>query len=456
MSWELVSGFVLTWLPNLAILTLMNQFLTSIPALAWLMPIIMLWGQIKSFALNSIRLVIVETQVSGIASIALLQYLRLHGKRLPSNVLKYASTWAYSQSRKGSGILLFEGSRDLPTQWYWHKGNVFTVTEKRGQDKERGVMVENLTVLLYLRGTINIEELLKEAVSWYENREKITVEAIKSPRFYVRRFIGKNDPVFAGEKAGNSIAPAPAMAEEDWKFARLLNYSLADLGYASKLFFYVFNENARKVYDDVARWLKSKEWYEDKGLLHRRGSLLFGPAGSGKSSLIRKVGQSLDLPVFSFELSTMTDPQLINFWDSARCSSPCIVVMEDIDTVFNKREPATANIKLSFECLLNCISGVEPAEGVYLFVTTNRLDHLDDALGIPNAKGVSTRPGRLDTCFEMGEITLAEKAQIAAHFLKDYPMEAETIIEKSNGCTAAQFSDMCSQKALEMHWEGNK
>lgn len=437
----------------------MNQLTSlasSLPFLAFLVPMFMAWGQIKGFLLNVVRLVLVETQVSGIASTALLQYLRLHGKRMPTNVLKYASMWVYAQSRKGMGILLFEGSRDLPTQWYWFKGNAFTVTEKRGQDKERGITIENLTSLRYLRGTIDAEALLNEAITWYENRDKVSQAAIKTPRFYVRRFIGRGADAATANLTGEAKMGAQSvpvgMADEDWKFSHLLNYSIGDLGYSATLFFYVFNQNAQKIHDDVARWLKSKEWYEQKGLLHRRGSLLFGPAGSGKSSLIRKVGQSLDLPVFAFELSTMTDQQLIGFWDEARRSGPCIIVMEDIDTVFHKREPANPNIKLSFECLLNCISGVEPAEGVYLFITTNKLEELDDALGVPNERGVSTRPGRLDTCFHMGEITVDEKKQIASHFLGEHPEVGAHLIEESNGCTAAQFSDMCSQKALELHW----
>jgi len=93
-----------------------------------------------------------------------------------------------------------------------------------------------------------------------------------------------------------------------------------------------------------------------------------------------------------------------------------------------------------------------PSEGVYLCVTTNRLDYLDEALGIPNERGVSTRPGRLDTCFEIGNIDEKQKRDIAAHFLDGHSKDIERLIKESNGCTAAQFNDVCSQRALELYW----
>ncbi len=437
----------------------MNQFFTSIPYLAWLAPLVLMWQQVKSFLQSLIRLVIVETHVSGPASQPVQLYLNQHAKKAPTNVTKYSSTWLYIKLLKGSGIVLFEGVRDLPIQWYWYRGTIVTLTDKRGTDKERGVTIDNMVQLRYLRGTLDAVKMLGEAVEWYRTRDETAINTTsKTPRFFVRRYIGRGggQDVTPGSvqsmKADAAREARLGQGDEDHRLAKLINYQQTDIGYADRLFFHVFNDNAKGILSDVTRWLKSREWYQEKGLLWRRGSLLFGPPGSGKSSLIRKVGQALDLPVLSFELSTMTDSQFIAYWDEARRHEPCIIVMEDIDTVFHKRAPANENIKLSFECVLNCISGVEPAEGVYLFITTNKLEELDEALGVPNSKGVSTRPGRLDTCFHMGEITLEEKRQIATHFLDAQPEIGARLIEESNGCTAAQFSDMCSQKALELHW----
>lgn len=437
----------------------MNQLtslMPSLPFLALLAPILLFWTQAKDLVVKVVRLVIVEAQIEQGASKAVLYYLREKGKRAPTNVIKYMSTWEYIKAQ-GLKMVAFEGVRDLKNQWYWFEGNLITVSDKRGNDKVSGISYQECITLRYLRWTVNVEDLICRSIQWYEDKDSLNALR-QSPRFHVVRFVGQtrredgSAPLSNGSNHTKEIE-AQRSSDEDWKHTRLLNYSISDIGYSKREFFHVFNENATKIKQDVTRWLNAKKWYEEKGLLFRRGSLLFGPPGSGKSSLIRKIGQALDLPVLSFELSTMNDQQFIEFWSNARQAQPCIVVMEDIDTVFNKRQPANANIKLSFECLLNCISGVEPAEDIYLFVTTNKLEYLDEALGIPNEKGVSTRPGRLDTCFHMGDISLDEKQQIVKHFLNEYPEVGSRLIEESNGCTAAQFSDMCSQKALELYWE---
>jgi ATPase family protein associated with various cellular activities (AAA) len=430
----------------------LTTLIPSLPFLAILAPIALCWAQVKNFLTNTLRLFLVEAQVHNDASKAVLYFLREHGKRAPTNVAKYLTNWEYIKKTGRLKMVVFEGTRDLKSQWYWFEGNVIMISDKRGVDKETGIGTEAAITVRYLRGTVDIEDMICRAVKWYEDRDSLdTVRAV--PRFIVTRFVGKRQDVREDSPSSfGTNSRAMSTPDEDWKYSRLINYAVDDIGYAKRDFFYIFNDNARLIKDDVTRWLDAKTWYQDKGLLFRRGSLLFGAPGSGKSSLIRKIGQSLDLPVFSFELATMDDTQFITFWAQSRQCQPCIVVMEDIDTVFNKRAPANANIRLSFECLLNCISGVEPAEGIYLFVTTNRLECLDDALGIPNEKGVSTRPGRLDTCFHMGDITLTEKREIVKHFLAEYPAVGEYLIETSNGCTAAQFSDMCAQKALELYW----
>jgi SpoVK/Ycf46/Vps4 family AAA+-type ATPase len=69
------------------------------------------------------------------------------------------------------------------------------------------------------------------------------------------------------------------------------------------------------------------------------GVCLAGPPGTGKSSLARGVAQQFGLPLYAVELATMTDRDLIRAWQRARNDAPAVVLIEDVDTVFEGRKP---------------------------------------------------------------------------------------------------------------------
>ena len=439
----------------------MQSLLTSVPFLAFLVPLIALWDQLKELCTKLIRLLIVEVKIDGDAARAVTYWLAAHGKSLPTNIVRYDTQSDYVITKKKVRLVLFQILAGLKSQLFWVRGTLVSLSDLRGKDKETDMQVDLSSSLRFVRGTLDYEKLVVDAVNWYESKWDDRTAKQAATRFGICRRMGnagqtsENPHRYDSSPSEKNAAVNREMSariNESADHNRLVNYRREELGYSKKEFFYVFNETTQRIHDDVDRWLKSKEWHEQRGLLHRRGGLLWGPPGSGKTAAIRKVAQKLDLPIYLFELNTMTDSDFIHSWDSSAGNGPCIIVFEDIDCTFKKRENISKTSKLSFECVLNCISGVQPAEGVYLFVTTNRLDYLDEALGIPDPNGVSTRPGRLDTCFEIGQIDEKQKREIAAHFLTEYPEIIESLIESSNGCTAAQFNDLCSQKALALYW----
>lgn len=443
--------------------SLTQQLVSYFPYLAILVPLITMWSQIRVFLAKLVRLFILETQVTGNAARAITFYLKMNAKTLPSNIKKYSSVHEYVVKEKANRLVVYESAESLRNQLYRIGGKIIMLSDLSGENGnsghkgDMGTIREDTVVIRHLRGTLNIEKMIIDAVDWYENVHKQSDDASKrNSRFYITRLVGqKSSEQPGGSRLGYNDAPqtVKSAGPDAYKFSRLLKYKLEELGYSSKEFFYVFNNRTNVVLNDVKKWLSSKDWYADKGLLWRRGCLLYSKPGTGKSSLIRKVGQACDLPVRVFELSTFTNDHLLKYWEESRNAAPCIVVMEDIDAVFNKRTPVNENCELSFDCLLNCISGVEPGEGIYLFVTANDITKVDDALGVPRTDGFSTRPGRLDSCVGLEDITLEEKRHIANHFLKDWPDEIETLIVEANGCTAAQFTDLCSQRALKHYWE---
>lgn len=193
------------------------------------------------------------------------------------------------------------------------------------------------------------------------------------------------------------------------------------------------------------RWFASQEWHALRGIPWRRGWLLTGPAGTGKSSLAKAVAQTLGIPVYQFYLSTMTDQEFIREW--ANMEKPCMPVFEDFDAVFNGRTPV-GECELTFDCVLNQISGISSMDGVFLIVTSNHPETIDPAMGI-QVNGVSSRPGRLDTVIEIGPLDAECRRRFAQHVLADWPDSIDQAVEAGEGMTAAQFQELLIQQAFK-------
>ncbi|KAF8625116.1 hypothetical protein AX15_005540 [Amanita polypyramis BW_CC] len=203
--------------------------------------------------------------------------------------------------------------------------------------------------------------------------------------------------------------------------------------------------------NDAKDFLKSEKWYADRGIPFRRGYLLHGVPGSGKSSLIHAIAGELmlDIYVVSLSASWISDSTLNTLM--GRVPARCILLLEDLDAAFTRstsrdktsrddkedkdKDPnssspnnpgaSTSNRSgrrrgrsgdqlsdvntLSLSGLLNALDGVAAAEGRVLFATTNHLERLDPAL---------SRPGRMDVWVEFKN---ASKWQAEALFRNFFP-----------------------------------
>jgi SpoVK/Ycf46/Vps4 family AAA+-type ATPase len=120
--------------------------------------------------------------------------------------------------------------------------------------------------------------------------------------------------------------------------------------------------------------------------------------------------------------------------------------------------------RLSFDCLLNCLDGVEKSNGVFTVITTNHIDKLDPALGQPRTKDdgtvefISTRPGRVDKAIELGHMDDADKLRLARRIFFDNEVGYRQICqllerEPNRRETPAQFQERCAQLALDLLWQ---
>lgn len=156
------------------------------------------------------------------------------------------------------------------------------------------------------------------------------------------------------------------------------------------------NEGAKaELLHDINAFLNGRQWYAERGIPWRRGILLEGPPGTGKTSLIFAIAGELRRPVYLVNPSTINgDAHLQTAMTGAKNG---ILVLEDIDAAFAARERAIApdnpsaafsmRETISLSGLLNAIDGIGAQDGRILFLTSNHPDALDAAL---------LRPGRVD------------------------------------------------------------
>jgi chaperone BCS1 len=211
------------------------------------------------------------------------------------------------------------------------------------------------------------------------------------------------------------------------------------------------SKDMHKIVKDVRFWLKHREWYTERDITHRRGFLLHGKPGNGKTSIIRAIAEDLDLIVHNFDLSSMDNQEFINAWQISKEDGCRIVLLEDFDTVFEGRQNICDSSDLTFDTILSAIDGIEREDGLLLFVTTNFIDKIDPALGVVDINGMSSRPGRIDKCVEIGPPDFEGRFKIALRILKDISL-AEEVATLGENDSGAQIQERAISKALSLLW----
>lgn len=174
----------------------------------------------------------------------------------------------------------------------------------------------------------------------------------------------------------------------------------------------ILDKSARDdIVEDVRLFLESRGYYQDLGVPYRRGFLLHGPPGCGKSSLVMALAGELRLAICLLSLSnrSLDDESLMSLLNTAPMRS--IVLMEDIDRAFSH------DSRVTMSGILNALDGVGAQEGRIVFMTTNHVERLDAAL---------IRPGRADVKVEIGYVSHTQASQLFAKF---YPLSSKRIRE---------------------------
>ncbi|XP_043681669.1 mitochondrial chaperone BCS1 [Vespula pensylvanica] len=173
---------------------------------------------------------------------------------------------------------------------------------------------------------------------------------------------------------------------------------------------------SERILNDCKDFIDTPSWYSDRGIPYRRGYLLYGPPGCGKSSFITALAGELERGICVLNLSErgLTDDRLNHLL--AVAPQQTIILLEDIDAAFVSREESKevkaaydGLNRVTFSGLLNCLDGVASTEARILFMTTNYLERLDPAL---------VRPGRVDVKEYIGWCSCTQVEQMFLRFYK--------------------------------------
>ena len=213
-------------------------------------------------------------------------------------------------------------------------------------------------------------------------------------------------------------------------------------------------EEAKENLKEVVDFLKNPKKYEEIGAQLPKGVLLVGPPGTGKTLLAKAVAGEAGVPFFSISGSEFVEmfvgrgaAKVRDLFKQAREKAPCIVFIDEIDTIGKKRDGSGLSGNDEREQTLNQLlaemDGFDGSKGVVLLAATNRDEILDPAL---------TRPGRFDRRIPVELPDLRGREEILRLHAKKVKCSDDinfnVIARASAGASGAELANIVNESAL--------
>ena len=213
---------------------------------------------------------------------------------------------------------------------------------------------------------------------------------------------------------------------------------------------------------EVVDFLKSPQKYTKVGARIPKGVLLVGPPGTGKTLLAKAVAGEAGVPFFSISGSDFVEmfvgvgaSRVRDLFEEAKKNAPCIVFIDEIDTIGKKRDSAGVGGNDEREQTLNQLltemDGFDGSKGVVILAATNRTETLDPAL---------LRPGRFDRRIPVELPDLEGREAILKVHAKKVKLgdnvDFHAIARAAAGASGAELANMVNEAALRAVRDGRK
>ena len=213
-------------------------------------------------------------------------------------------------------------------------------------------------------------------------------------------------------------------------------------------------EEAKEALSEIVDFLHDPTKYNQIGAHMPKGALLVGPPGTGKTLLAKAVAGEAEVPFFSIAGSEFVEmfvgmgaSKVRDLFKQANEKAPCIVFIDEIDTIGKKRDAGAIGGNDEREQTLNQLltemDGFDGSRGVVILAATNRPDVLDPAL---------LRPGRFDRRVPVELPDLAGREAIlkvhAKKVMLSDDVDFNAIARASAGCSGAELANLVNEAAL--------
>jgi cell division protease FtsH len=213
-------------------------------------------------------------------------------------------------------------------------------------------------------------------------------------------------------------------------------------------------EEAEESLIEIVDYLKNPQKYERLGAKCPKGALLVGPPGTGKTLLARAVAGESHVPFYSIAGSEFVEmfvgrgaARVRELFDEAKKNAPCIIFIDEIDTIGKKRDSSgfagNDEREQTLNQLLAEMDGFGRNLGIVILAATNRPEILDPAL---------LRPGRFDRQIRVELPSLQDRIDILKVHARNYLMEDgidySLIARSTAGASGAQLANILNEAAL--------
>ena len=215
------------------------------------------------------------------------------------------------------------------------------------------------------------------------------------------------------------------------------------------------DEEAKDALQEIVDFLHNPAKYNSVGAVMPKGVLLVGPPGTGKTLLAKAVAGEAKVPFFSIAGSEFVEmfvgqgaARVRDLFKQAKEKAPCIVFIDEIDTIGKKRDSANGiggndEREQTLNQLLSEMDGFDGTSGVVILAATNRPETLDKAL---------LRPGRFDRRVPVDLPDLKARESIlkvhAQKVMMDDKVDYAAVAKATAGCSGAELANLVNEAAL--------